>query len=305
MPMTSSPEPDPQPRHETVINPDYDAPQMGNGDDKTMPDVEMLRPLRYRSVFISDTHLGFSGAQAEFLLDFLQSIECDTLYLVGDILDIWEMRRRRFNWPDSHNAVVQTILERARQGTRVVYIPGNHDEMMRDYAGMSIEGISIKLRDTHECADGRRLLVLHGDEFDTVVQYSRLVAVLGSRMYAWLIRANHWVNRIRQALNRPYWSLAAHLKQRTKNVMRYIASYEEALLHEAREAEVDGLVCGHIHHAEILDQQGVLYCNDGDWVESCTALVESYAGELSLLRWSEVRETLKTAEQVPARQSVA
>jgi UDP-2,3-diacylglucosamine pyrophosphatase LpxH len=265
----------------------------------------MLRPLRYRSIFISDTHLGFSGAQAAFLLDFLQSVECETLYLVGDILDIWEMRRRRFNWPDSHNAVVQNILERARQGTRVVYIPGNHDEMMRDYAGMSIEGVTIKRRDTHECADGRRLLVLHGDEFDTVVQYSRLVAVLGSRMYAWLIRANHWVNRIRQWFNRPYWSLAAHLKRRTKNVMRYIASYEEALLHEAREAEVDGLVCGHIHHAEIVERHGVLYCNDGDWVESCTALVESHNGHLSLLRWSDVRETLRAAPSAEAQRDVA
>jgi len=304
MATTSNPESDRTDRHETVMKPDHDTARAGNGDH-AMPDVHMLRPLRYRSVFISDTHLGFSGSQAEFLLDFLQSVECETLYLVGDILDIWEMRRRRFNWPESHNAVVQTILERARQGTRVVYIPGNHDEMMRDYAGMSIEGISIKRRDTHECADGRRLLVLHGDEFDTVVQYSRLVAVLGSRMYAWLIRANHWVNRVRQAFNRPYWSLAAHLKQRTKNVMRYIASYEAALLHEAREAGVDGLVCGHIHHAEILEQQGVLYCNDGDWVESCTALVESHAGELSLLRWSEVRDTLQAGERAADQPNVA
>jgi UDP-2,3-diacylglucosamine pyrophosphatase LpxH len=260
-----------------------------------MTDVRQLKPLRYRSIFISDTHLGFRGARADFLLDFLESVECETLYLVGDIIDIWEMRRRGLKWPDSHNAVIQNVLKRARNGTRVIYIPGNHDEMMRDYAGMSIEGVSIELRAIHECADGRRLLVLHGDEFDTVVQCSRLVAILGNRMYAWLIRANHWLNRVRQAFNQPYWSLAAYLKQRTKNAMRYIANYEEALVHEAREAGVDGLVCGHIHHAELTERSDVLYCNDGDWVESCTALVESHQGGLELIAWAEMRDTLKSA----------
>lgn len=269
----------------------------------TILPLNPARPLRYRSVFISDTHLGFRGARADFLLEFLESMECETLYLVGDIIDIWEMRRRGLRWPESHNAVIQNILSRARSGTRVVYIPGNHDEMMRDYAGMSIEGVEIRLRATHECADGRQLLVLHGDEFDTVVQCSRLVAMLGSRIYAGLIRANHWVNKLRQALNRPYWSLAAHLKYRVKNAMQYIANYEEALVHEAREAEVDGLVCGHIHHAELSDRDGILYCNDGDWVESCTALVESDCGELSLIDWITLRKvlaqtgTLKSAEQ--------
>ncbi len=261
-----------------------------------MTDVKLFRPLHYRSIFISDTHLGFRGARADYLLEFLESVECDTLYLVGDILDIWEMRRG-LHWPDTHNAVVQNILARARNGTRVVYIPGNHDEMMRDYAGMSIEGIDICLRAVHDCADGRRLLVLHGDEFDTVVQCSRLVAILGNRMYAWLIRANHWVNRLRSAFNRPYWSLAAHLKHRVKNAMQYIANYEEALMHEAREAGVDGLVCGHIHHAELRERDDLVYCNDGDWVESCTALVEDYRGELSLLDWVALREAL--GEDVP------
>jgi UDP-2,3-diacylglucosamine pyrophosphatase LpxH len=202
------------------------------------------------------------------------------------------MRRRGLRWSESHNAVIQNILARARRGTRVVYIPGNHDEMMRDYAGMTIEGVEICMRATHQCVDGRRLLVLHGDEFDTVVQCSRLVAMLGNRMYAWLIRANHWVNRVRQALNRPYWSLAAHLKHRVKNAMQYIANYEDALVHEAREAGVDGLVCGHIHHAELSERDGLVYCNDGDWVESCTALAESQSGELSLVDWIALRETL-------------
>ena len=251
-----------------------------------------LHPLRYRTVFISDTHLGFRGARADYLLEFLESMECETLYLVGDIIDIWEMRRRGLRWSESHNAVIQNILARARRGTRVVYIPGNHDEMMRDYAGMTIEGVEICMRATHQCADGRRLLVLHGDEFDTVVQCSRLVAMLGNRMYAWLIRAKNWVNRVRQALNRPYWSLAAHLKHRVKNAMQYIANYEDALVHEAREAGVDGLVCGHIHHAELSERDGLLYCNDGDWVESCTALAESHSGELSLVDWIALRETL-------------
>ncbi len=298
---------DPDPgsrRHKAFINPAYLSEKPGYGDPG-MTDVQLLKPLRYRSIFISDTHLGFRGARADFLLDFLESVECETLYLVGDIIDIWEMRRRGLRWPDSHNAVIQNILNRARNGTRVVYIPGNHDEMMRDYAGMSIEGVDIRLRAIHACADGRRLLVLHGDEFDTVVQCSRLVAMLGNRMYAWLIRANHWINRVRQAFNRPYWSLAAHLKQRTKNVMQYIANYEEALVHEARQAGVDGLVCGHIHHAEITQRDGILYCNDGDWVESCTCLVESHQGHLELLRWSDVRETLKTTADAAASRRVA
>ncbi|MDR9432733.1 MAG: UDP-2,3-diacylglucosamine diphosphatase [Spiribacter sp.] len=262
-----------------------------------MTDVQRLKPLRYRTVFISDAHLGFRGARADYLLDFLESVECETLYLVGDILDIWEMRRRGLRWPDSHNAVIQNILKRARNGTRVIYIPGNHDEMMRNYAGMSVEGVSIELRAIHECADGRRLLVLHGDEFDTVVQCSRLVSMLGHRMYAWLIWANHWLNRVRKAFNRPYWSLAAYLKQRTKNAMSYIANYEDALLHEAREADVDGLVCGHIHHAQMLERNGVLYCNDGDWVESCTALVESHQGALELISWNDVKATLTTCKE--------
>lgn len=257
-----------------------------------MTDVQFLKPLRYRSIFISDTHLGFRGARAEELLEFLRSVECDTLYLVGDIIDIWEMRRRGLHWPDSHNAVIQDVLARARSGTKVIYIPGNHDELMREYAGMTIEGVSIQLRHIHTCANGKRLLILHGDEFDTVVQCSPFVAMLGGRMYGWLIRANHWTNRIRQALGRPYWSLAAHLKHRVKNAMQYIANYEQALIREAREAEVDGLVCGHIHHAELREVEGIRYCNDGDWVESCTALVESHAGELELLRWNEMRDAV-------------
>ncbi|PWG64048.1 UDP-2,3-diacylglucosamine diphosphatase [Spiribacter halobius] len=259
-----------------------------------MTDVRLLKPLRFRTIFLSDTHLGFRGARADFLLDFLESVECDELYLVGDILDIWEMRRRGVHWPESHNAVVQNILARARAGTPVTYIPGNHDELMRTYAGTNIEGVEIRLQAIHECADGRRMLVLHGDEFDTVVQCSRLVAMLGSRMYGALIRANHWVNRVRQAFGFPYWSLAAHLKHRVKNAMQYIANYEQALAHEARQQGVDGLVCGHIHHAEIAERHGVLYCNDGDWVESCTALVETADGHLKLLRWSDVRETVKS-----------
>lgn len=254
-----------------------------------MPSVSPLRPLRFRSVFISDTHLGFRGARADYLLEFLQSMECETLYLVGDIIDIWEMRRRGLSWPDSHNAVVQDILNRARNGTRVIYVPGNHDEMMREYAGMSIEGVEICLRATHVCADGKRLLVLHGDEFDTVVQCSRLVSMLGHRMYAWLIRVNHWLNYLRQVFDRPYWSLAAYLKYRVKNAMQYIANYEEALLHEARQAGVDGLVCGHIHHAEVREHDGLIYCNDGDWVESCTALTETYSGQLALMDWIAIR----------------
>jgi UDP-2,3-diacylglucosamine pyrophosphatase LpxH len=244
---------------------------------------------RYRTIWISDVHLGFRGCSAEFLLEFLRSSECETLYLVGDIIDIWAMKKRPY-WPQPHNNVIRTILGKAKHGTRVVYVPGNHDEMVRDFDGMHFGNVEIVNMTTHVRADGKRMLVLHGDQFDTVVQYSKWLAVLGSAMYDWLLRLNIIVNFVRRTFGFPHWSLAAFLKHKVKNVVQYIGKYEEAVAFEAERQGVDGVICGHIHRAEITRIGEVMYCNCGDWVESCTALVEHFDGSLELLHWSDRQE---------------
>jgi len=247
--------------------------------------------LRFRSVFISDIHLGFRGCSADYLLDFLHSIETDTLYLVGDIIDLWSLRKSFF-WPQEHNNVIRTILGKAKRGTRVVYVPGNHDSLFRDYDGMVFGNVEIRREIVHETADGRRFLVLHGDEFDSVIKASPLLEALGNRAYSAVLRLNRYVNFFRKLFGFPYWSVAAYLKHKVKNAVAYIANFERALALEARRRGLDGLICGHIHRAEIADIDGVLYCNDGDWVESCTTLTEDFSGRLSLLRWTESREVV-------------
>ncbi len=254
--------------------------------------------LRLRSVFISDVHLGFKGCRAEFLLDFLRRVECEQIYLVGDIIDLWSLQRT-FYWPQAHNDVIRTILGKAKHGTRVVYVPGNHDRAFRDNDGLTLGNVEIRLEATHETADGRRFLVLHGDEFDSIVRASPLLESVGSHAYAAALRLNRYVNAVRQRLGYPYWSLAAFLKHKVKNAVKYIANFERALAVEARRRGVDGVICGHIHRAEITEIDGILYCNDGDWVESCTTLVEDFAGRLSLLRWTETAEVLTGTQVLP------
>jgi len=254
--------------------------------------------LRTRSVFISDVHLGFKGCQAKYLLDFLRSVECDTVYLVGDIIDVWSMTRS-FYWPQAHNDVIRTILGKAKHGTRVVYVPGNHDRILRDHDGLVMGNVEFRREAVHETADGRRFLVLHGDEFDSIVRASPLLESIGSHAYAAALTANRYLNRIRRRLGYPYWSLAAFLKHKVKNAVKYIAGYERALAEEARRRDLQGVICGHIHRAEISDIDGILYCNDGDWVESCTALVEDFSGRLSLLRWTETQSVLLGGQEVP------
>ncbi|MBW3567253.1 MAG: UDP-2,3-diacylglucosamine diphosphatase [Proteobacteria bacterium] len=247
--------------------------------------VRPLKPLRYRTIWISDVHLGFRGCAADMLLDFLHSVECDTLYLVGDIIDIWELERRVY-WPQAHNNVIRTLLGKAKTGTRIVYVPGNHDELLRDYCGMDFGNIEVRRNVMHETADGRKFLVMHGDEMDSVVKCSRFLAVIGSRAYDWLLWLNRYVNSARKLFGLPYWSLAAFLKHKVKNAVNFISSFEKGVAHEARRRGADGVVCGHIHRAEIRDIEGVLYCNDGDWVESCTALTEAFDGTLAIVDWS-------------------
>jgi UDP-2,3-diacylglucosamine pyrophosphatase LpxH len=243
--------------------------------------------LSFRTIWISDIHLGTTGCQAARLLEFLRCTESDYLYLVGDIIDGWQLRRRWY-WHQSHNDVVQKILRKARKGTTVVYIPGNHDEVVRHFLDLAFGGIAIRDEAVHTTALGLKLLVTHGDLFDGVVQYARWLAYLGDRLYTLSLRLNHWLNAVRARLGLPYWSLAQFLKYKVKNAVSYIVAFEEALAAEARERHFDGVVCGHIHKAEIRDIGGVLYCNDGDWVESLTALVEKADGTLEILHWQEL-----------------
>ncbi|HEX9844740.1 MAG TPA: UDP-2,3-diacylglucosamine diphosphatase [bacterium] len=243
---------------------------------------------RYRAIWISDVHLGTRGCQAGPLLDFLRHTESGVLYLVGDIIDAWQMRKSWY-WPDRHNEVVRLILRKARQGTKVIYVPGNHDEFFRDYTRLSLGGVTLLEDTVHTTRDGRRFLVIHGDVYDGVVTYARWLAYLGDTAYHWALRLNTLFNLARRKLGYPYWSLAAFLKHRVKNAVSFISNFESALAEEARERGLDGVICGHIHHAEMRDVDGVLYANDGDWVESCTALVEHDDGSLALLHWAEER----------------
>jgi len=260
--------------------------------------------LRFRTIWISDLHLGSTSCQAGLLLDFLRNTESENLYLVGDIVDGWQLRRRWY-WPQAHNDVVQKILRKARKGTVVVYIPGNHDAFGRHFANISFGGIELREDAVHTTADGRRLLVVHGDLFDGVIQCARWLAFVGDQVYLFVLHLNRWFNAVRARLGFSYWSLSQFLKHRVKNAVSYITDFEIALAQEARRRGVDGVVCGHIHKAEIRQIGDVLYCNDGDWVESLTALVETEQGELAILHWKEIAEHAAAAVAVAAHEETA
>jgi len=245
-----------------------------------------LNTTAYRSIFISDTHLGTRGCRADFLADFLKSVSCENLYLVGDIIDGWRLKRSWF-WDKHHDEVLRLILRHARGGAHVVYVPGNHDEMMRKYVGLGLEiaGIKLQMETEHITADGKRLLITHGDAFDSVVRHAKILALLGDWAYTAALGINRYFNQIRVRLGYQYWSLSAWLKQQVKEAVKAIDRFETALADDARARGFDGVVCGHIHHAEMRTVNGVLYLNDGDWVESCTALVEHRDGKLELIDW--------------------
>ncbi|MGC2854867.1 UDP-2,3-diacylglucosamine diphosphatase [Novispirillum sp. DQ9] len=243
---------------------------------------------RYRAIFLSDIHLGTRGCKADFLLDFLRETESDSLYLVGDIIDGWRLRRT-WHWPQAHNDVVQKVLRKSRKGTKVFFVPGNHDEFARDYVEHDFGQVKLVKEAVHVTADGKRLLVIHGDEFDGVVLYAKWVALLGDGAYTLALVLNHWFNLARRRLGMPYWSLSKYLKHKVKNAVSHIARFEATVLEEARRRGFDGVVCGHIHHAEIRTVDGMTYCNDGDWVESCTALVEHFDGRLEIIDWTRER----------------
>jgi UDP-2,3-diacylglucosamine pyrophosphatase LpxH len=242
-------------------------------------------PFRFRAIWISDVHLGTKGCNAELLLDFLRSTESDYLYLVGDIVDLWRLRKTWY-WRQEHNDVIQKILRKARKGTRVVYIPGNHDENFRSFAAHRFGRVAVLNDAIHTAADGKRYLVLHGDQFDGVVKYAKWLAFVGDNAYQAALAANLWFNTVRRRLGFSYWSLSAYLKHKVKNAVEYIGNFEAAVVAEARRRNVQGVICGHIHTADIRDIDGITYANDGDWVESCTALVEHADGRLEILRWA-------------------
>jgi UDP-2,3-diacylglucosamine pyrophosphatase LpxH len=263
-------------------------------------DVTPARPpLRLRTVFLSDVHLGFRGSRAEYLLDFLASIEAAEIVVIGDLIDFWALRRQVY-WPPEHQEVLRTLLTLARTGTRVTYVPGNHDELCRDLCGSRYGPIEIKREHVHVTADGRRLLVLHGDEFDEAVKFGALLNRLGNFAYDAIIRANHFVHRVRRRWGYGYWSLADWIKHRVPDAVEYIGRFERAAAAAARRRGFDGVVCGHIHRPALRQIDGVLYCNDGDWVESCTSLVEDNNGRLAVLRWTERSEVVSHAGLVPA-----
>ena len=244
--------------------------------------------LHFRSIWISDLHLGTRNLQSEKLLDFLLQTESEFLYLVGDIFDLVQARKG-WHWPPINDRIVQAILDKAANGTRVFYIPGNHDYMLRRFNGGLIRNIRIENSIVHETADGRRYLVLHGDEFDGVVQHARWLAFVGDYAYRALIATNTLFNRARRRMGFGYWSLSAFLKTKVKNALQFVENFEAAVADEARRRGVDGVICGHIHKAEMRDIDGIAYINDGDWVESCSALVEHHDGTLEILHWAKLR----------------
>ncbi len=255
------------------------------------PVLALSRIRRYRTIFVSDTHLGTRGCKAERLADFLAHNDCQTLYLIGDIVDGWALRRNWY-WPEAHNRVITEILRKVESGTRVIYVPGNHDEALREYTGLSLAGVELKTEAIHKTADGRQLLIIHGDQFDGVIAYAKWLAYLGDRAYGLALSLNTVFNAARKILGMPYWSLSAYLKLKVKNAASFIGNFETALVREAKSRGLDGVVCGHIHHAEVKDVAGILYCNDGDWVESCTALTEDAIGRLRIVTWADPIELL-------------
>ncbi len=251
--------------------------------------ADLARGHRYRAVFISDVHLGTRGCRSDFLADFLRRMSCDRLFLVGDIIDGWRLRKSWY-WDDQCDEVLRLILRHARDGAEVTYIPGNHDEMFRAWLplGLEIAGVRLRKEAVHTTFDNRRLLVMHGDEFDSVVRYAKFLAYLGDGAYTAALSLNTWFNAVRRRLGYPYWSLSQWLKRQVKEAVKAIDRFEVALAGEARRRGFDGVVCGHIHQAEMRDVNGTLYINDGDWVESCTALVEHHDGRLELVEWAEL-----------------
>ncbi len=255
---------------------------------------------RYRAMFLSDVHLGTRGCQADMLQAFLRRYEADRIYLVGDIFDGWRLKRG-WHWPQAHNNVVEALMAKAHAGTPIVYVPGNHDEVMRNYLGTHFGGIEVKSTHDHIAADGRRYLVTHGDQYDVVVVNAKWIAHLGDRAYNGVLMLNTALNRIRRLWGGQFWSLSNWAKQQVKRAVNFIGEYEAVLADEARRGGYDGIICGHIHKAEMADRNGILYLNCGDWVESCTAIVERDDGSFKLIDWARKTRQAEHRRRIKAR----
>lgn len=256
---------------------------------------------QYRSIFLSDLHLGTRNSQADLLLDFLKYNEADHIYLVGDIIDGWQIKRGWY-WPQSHNDVLQKILRKARKGVKVTYVPGNHDEFAREYCGMSFGGIEVVEKAIHITADNKKFLVIHGDQFDIVVCNARWLAYLGDWAYDWAIFINTYYNIARRLLGAGYWSFSAWAKMKVKNAVKFIGDFETLLASEAKKHNLDGVVCGHIHHPTIKVIDDIQYINIGDFVESCTAIAEHDDGHFEIIYWNETfAQRNKQAEKMVTR----
>jgi len=263
-------------------------------------DVEHTQIRKVRTLFLSDVHLGTKGCQADLLLDFLKHVEAETVYLVGDIIDGWRLKASWY-WPQSHNDVVQKLLRKVRKGSRMIYIPGNHDEFLRDYVGQTFGGVEIHEEAIFETADGKRMLVLHGDKFDVVVRNVKWLAHLGDWAYDIAIGLNITIGWFRRRLGLPYWSFSGWSKQKVKRAVNFIGAFENAVVNDARKSDVHGVICGHIHAPAMRGIGECLYINTGDWVDSCTALVEDESGTLEIIRWTHIKATDEVVELDDAR----
>lgn len=269
-----------------------DAPHPDNTDCK-----------KHRSIWISDVHLGTKGSKAEFLCDFLKHNDCETLYLVGDIIDGWRMKKKAY-WPQAHINVIRRILTRSKRGTKVVYVTGNHDDFLRRYSGMTFGNIHLVDEYVHDSPDGKKYWVIHGDAFDGIVCNQKWLALVGDWAYETVLKLNGVFNRLRQSLGMDYWSLSAYLKYKVKKAVNFISDFEKTLVNECRKRDLQGVICGHIHHPEVTEYDGIQYGNSGDWVESCSALVEDFDGKLSIIRWTD-NHKVSIPQNKPAMAEVA
>lgn len=257
----------------------------------------MAHVNHYRTIWLSDIHLGSRDCKAEFLLNFLRDNHAERIFLVGDIVDFWALQRRVY-WPESHNEVLNTLLKMSQSGTKVIYLPGNHDELMKPYVKMLFGTIEIHSEYIHTTVTGKRLLMLHGDKYDSQVCFGKFQAMLGDVLYDFLLWINRQCHGIRKTLGLPYWSMASYIKTKVKKANEAIRRYRDAALEDARKQMVDGIVCGHIHHPQMEMVNGKLYCNDGDWIENCTTMVETNSGNLKLLRWSDATNSTQIISQM-------
>jgi len=257
--------------------------------------------MRIRTLFLSDIHLGYRGCRAGALLEFLGRYQPDEIILVGDVVDLWSLRRTPY-WPAEHQAVVRRFVQLAASGVRVIYVPGNHDEAIREWVGASLAGVEIRQEHHHVLADGRRFLVMHGDAFDDAVRIPGWLSGLGSFLYDCILDLSHHVYGLRRRLFRGarWFSLATWIKQRVPEAMRYVRKFENAAVQEAKRRGFDGIICGHIHHPALQERDGICYVNDGDWVEHGTAVFEHLDGHLELHWADEAPAVQPTPRLVPA-----